>query len=96
MRRLALLYSTLTLKDPDYAEDPKYSWIPSKILLCLISLPELEDSWRVERILDEVLLPADADVKQRTKLFFNQLVLWDQNARNAFFRLLKEKKRFSH
>ena len=97
IRKLSELYVSLCIK---YGEDTKtwpddciakFAKIPMKLLYCYF-LPNLLDKFRVEKIIDTVLLQGDLDT--RTKRFTKLFETLDVNAITAINRILKEKINF--
>lgn len=56
----------------------------------------LEIRLRVERLFEEVLLPAAASVEERTRKLLDLYSQFDAHARDAVFRILKDKLKYVH
>jgi hypothetical protein len=68
--------------------------IPSKILHCFVIIPDAEDKFRIERILNEELIPKNLESEERATKLAIMVSALDSHAHDAFVRLLKDKKAF--
>jgi hypothetical protein len=70
--------------------------IPSHILKCHAVIGEADDKFRIEKILNEELIPATLSSEERANKLAIMVSSLDANAHDAFVRMLKEKKASVH